>query len=566
MTHLAARRARRCALLALVIAAGLPAGAHAAPAPGINVAGIPSTAQLDQVEATGAKYVRLFVLWRDLEPNAKGSYDENAINVYGAVFARMKARGISPILVVTSSPQWASGSTNPNSPPQNVKDYADFIARFASDTRVKGNVGAYELWNEEDESQFWSTGPDAFYYAALVKATYPVLKAADPAATVLLGPTTGNNYTWINKLYDNGIKGNFDGVSVHTDTACLNVSPETFYREDGRVGRYAFLGYREVRRVMEARGDPKPIWMTEFGWSSTSDTCSRGEWAGKKPAGVSQADQAEFMTQAWHCMAADDYLKVASWFTLADTATGGELGSYGLLKADLATRKPSWAAFNTYATGGDKRTGPCGDFDGPTVTIKSPVASQQFTGALLISVSATDTGVGLARIALGYDGGKGIRNFTTDLANGKTESIDWQGAKDLPLGKHTIEVIALDKNGNTTKQEVAVTKVSPGALAATAKATFSLGKPRCKGRRCSIRGRLRGPAGLSLDGKAQVLWQWKSRSGRYKTIHKGLKNANKPFTFRQTLNRGGRWRVRIKYLAKPPFKSVTSTIQRFRVR
>ena len=239
-----ARRARRCALLALLTAVCLPAAAHAAPAPGINVAGIPSTQQLDQVEATGAKYVRFFVLWRDLEPNVKGTYDENAINVYGGVFARMKARGISPILVVTSSPQWASGSTNPNTPPQNVKDYADFIAHFAADTRVKGNVGAYEIWNEEDESQFWSTGPSAFHYAALVKAAYPAVKAADPAATVLLGPTTGNNYTWIDQLYDNGIKGSFDGASVHTDTACLNVSPDTFYREDGHLGRFTFLCYR----------------------------------------------------------------------------------------------------------------------------------------------------------------------------------------------------------------------------------------------------------------------------------------------------------------------------------
>jgi len=54
-------------------------------------------------------------------------------------------------------------------------------------------------------------------------------------------------------------------VAVHTDTACLTTDPREYYREpSGRIGRYSFTGYREVRATMLAHGDDKPVWMTEW--------------------------------------------------------------------------------------------------------------------------------------------------------------------------------------------------------------------------------------------------------------------------------------------------------------
>ena len=81
-----------------------------------------------------------------------------------------------------------------------------------------GGVAAYEVWNEEDETQFWGGTPNPAQYAAILKATYPAIKSADPQAKVLLGPLTGNNYDFLSALYDNGAQGSFDAASVHTDT------------------------------------------------------------------------------------------------------------------------------------------------------------------------------------------------------------------------------------------------------------------------------------------------------------------------------------------------------------
>jgi hypothetical protein len=70
-------------------------------------------------------------------------------------------------------------------------------------------------------------------------------------------------------------------------------------------------------------------------------------------------------------------------------------------------------------------------------------------------------------------------------------------------------------------------------------------------------------ASAGLSGKVRVNWQQK-RGGKWKTIHGGLKPANKPFTFRQKLKGAGTWRVQVKYVNVAPYKASTaiSTIVR----
>jgi Big-like domain-containing protein len=402
---------------------------------------------------------------------------------------------------------------------------------------------------------------------------------------VLLGPTTGNNYGWLDRLYAYGLRNDtFDAAAVHTDTACLTVGPDAFYRENGRLGQYTFLGYREVRATLLAHGADKPVWMTELGWTATqgsgsSPLCSSGLWAGKKKSGVTEAEQADFLKSAYHCLALDPaVVPVALWFTLRDRRDGvDELRHYGLLRTSGAA-KPALGAFKDVSGAANADPFPgraCGDFDAPAVTIHAPTDGQQFTGSLLIRASATDGGgTGLARITLRADGASGeIRNFTAGLADGKAVELDWQGAKKLALGKHTITVEALDANGNTLSKTVAVEKVK--TLAATLVTRTTTGKVRCKGRLCVLRGRVGGPPGQSVGGKVQVLWQIQTKVRRkgsrktrlaYKTIHKGLKQANTPFTFSQRLKRRGRWRVQVRYQGAAPLKPSASQYLSFRVR
>jgi Big-like domain-containing protein len=541
---------RFAVLLTLLAVLALAPAAHAA-VPGVNIAGIPGPTELDQAAATGAKYVRVFAL---------RSYfnDPTAYLTFKGIVSGAAARGMKPVFVLTGAPD---GSTTPPDP----ASFATWANTFATHMAAAGGAGAYEVWNEQDESEFWAGTPDPAKYAAIIKAAYPKLKSADPGARVLLGPLTGNNYGYLQALYDNGAGGSFDAAAVHTDTACLVDPPSSFYREDGNVARFTFLGFRTVHDVMVANGDgAKPIWMTELGWTTTGSTCVRGMWAGKKLAGVTEAAQAANLKEAYHCLTGYPYLETGLWFTLKDTtAYTDELNHYGLQRVD-GSHKPSWDAFRTVAAQGDTLTGPCGDFDAPTITIKSPTADTQYTAALTISAVATDSS-SVGRVTFQADG-KEIRNFTgNDVASGKTVTLEWQGSKKLSYGPHKITVVALDLQGNTSEQSVTVTRVDPSKLAKTLATTVKLGSVRIKGRKASISGRILKTGALGLSGKVRIAWQHK-RGSKWKTVHGGLKPANKPFKFKQKLKRSGTWRVKVTYVGVAPYKAATITSRPFQAR
>jgi hypothetical protein len=182
---------------------------------------------------------------------------------------------------------------------------------------------------------------------------------------------------------------------------------------------------------------------------------------------------------------------------------------------------------------------------------------------LTISAVATDA-TSVARMTFQADG-KEIRNFTgTDVGSGKAVKLDWQGAKALSFGPHTISVIALDPQGNTVTKSVQVTRVK--TLPATLKTRIKLGKVKVgKGRKASVSGRVLKTASPGLSGKVRVYWQQK-RKGKWKTIHGALRPANKPFTFRQKLKGAGTWRVMVKYVNVAPYKPSTALSKTLRVK
>ena len=206
----------------------------------------------------------------------------------------------------------------PSGPATTPAAFADFAGEFAGQMAAAGGAAAYEVWNEPDEPQFWGGPVDVGHYTDILRAAAPRIRRADPAAKVLLGALTGNNYGFLGQVYDRGGRGSFDAVAVHTDTACLVEPPSAFQREAGKIGRFSFLGFRTVREVMVANGDgDKAIWMTELGWSTATSICGRGTWTGQKPAGVSEAQQAANLTEAYHCLAAHPYVETGLWFTLS---------------------------------------------------------------------------------------------------------------------------------------------------------------------------------------------------------------------------------------------------------
>jgi hypothetical protein len=443
-------RARALALVGLLsaIAALSATSAPAASAvePGVALAA-PDGVQIAAVKTLGVHWVRVFATWPDIEPE-RGVFAANWLASYEGLFHSLPA-GTKVIVDVVGTPSWETGSGDEHTPPANPQEYAAFVGALAQ--RWAGRVAAFEIWNEEDNASWWTGAPNPAAYTELLKATYPVVKAADPSATVVLGGLTGNDYPFLEGVYAAGGKGYFDAIGVHTDTAC-NVSPPGFFtrENDGRMIPDSFLAYREVHAVELANGDDKPIWMTEMSWRTSEATCSEGAWAGQKPEGVSEATQASYLAQAYHCLAQDPYVQLALWFPLQDAGAAVS----GLIRAN-GSHKPSFAAMQDYVRHGDQLSESCGDFSGPQIDISKPANHTTYSTSLPIRVSARDS-MGVGRITLEING-KLIRNFTNQafpqlLAGG----LRWQGAARIHYGPNRLTFIAIDKLRNESKVTITI--------------------------------------------------------------------------------------------------------------
>ncbi|MDQ3739905.1 MAG: hypothetical protein M3389_03075, partial [Actinomycetota bacterium] len=281
-------------------------------------------------------------------------------------------------------------------------------------------------------------------------------------------PTVGNNFGFLEAAYANGAKGSFDVMGVHTDTACLDQPPSAYYREpDGRIGRFAFLGYREVRRVMEANGDgDKPIWMSEFGWSSATHTCEFGAGAGLKPAGVGEERQSQYLLEAMNCLERDPYVTVAMWFNGRDLVDDGKMQNmYGLRRFDRSAR-PAFASFATWTGGGGRSGAPCGDFEGPEVQVLAPAPGFELASTTNLVIRAQSGAADLARIWFRVEGPGADALFAGGPISlpgeGPVREREWGGARDLANGRHRLIVWGTDGHGNAGRAvEVPFAKGEP---------------------------------------------------------------------------------------------------------
>jgi hypothetical protein len=287
---------------------------------------------------TGAKWVRLTFDWSKLE-KSRGSYDSATLATWDRAVSLSRQAGTRVVADVYNTPGWASSNGSVGGAPTNNSDFANTMSFLAN--RYRGQVQAWEIWNEENTQRFWTSGPDASRYASLLRAAYPAVKAADPGATVLFGGTFGNDGGYIAAAYQAGAKGYFDAMAVHPYSGAS--PPEA---TDG--GYAGFPGYRGIRNLMLAWGDDKPIWLTEFGWSTTSAANGVGYGA------AGEATQADYLTRAYRLTDEDPYVQVAIWYNFRNNFWNKDANGWeyqcGLLYTTFAPKR-SYAAFKSYVPG-----------------------------------------------------------------------------------------------------------------------------------------------------------------------------------------------------------------------
>lgn len=325
-----------------------PVGASTAPAAhrsaatplgGVNIPAVSRGSSLAGVDreialahALHAKVVRVEVPWSELEPRGADMLDEHALAVTDRLIGDAAAAGIGVIAMVESSPCWASsapasilrgcvpgGPGRASSwPPRDPATYAAFVAYLAQ--RYGTRLAAIEVWNEPDQAnQNYFAGPEKpRRYAAILRAAYPAIKQANPSVLVLGGSLVGSNGVFLRALYAAGIKGYYDGLSVH------------FYN--------LVLGsLRAIHEVQLANGDTRPLWLNEFGWSS----CWPRQREQQEQACVTATMQASNLADAFRAVARTPYVAAEVVYKLQNSASE----SFGVLTTD-GTRKPAFTALS----------------------------------------------------------------------------------------------------------------------------------------------------------------------------------------------------------------------------
>jgi hypothetical protein len=318
-------------------ALALPSAASAQPYFGFNDSSFwteTTPAQSAALHAdAGATSTRIVVDWAAVEATP-GSFVWSA---YDAIYSAQLARGIRPLFQLFDAPPWAWEPSR-TCPADEVCHFPPARAHDAEWSRFARSVAArypqivgIEVWNEPNISDFWRGGVDPVRYTELLKLaskaikatrrTMPVISAG--LAGVLAEPDTAQHMTtrrFLQAMYANGMRGTVDGVGLHP------------YPEDIDFGRsYRLISLAEDTR--DANGDSVPLWLTEFGLSTTDGR-------------FTEKNQALVITNLWDRLRRYPGVAAAYVHSLvesSDAAPDDQGRGWGVLHVDLSP-KPAYCA------------------------------------------------------------------------------------------------------------------------------------------------------------------------------------------------------------------------------
>lgn len=328
------------ALISATGAEGVVAPTPGPPVGGVNVTDLyssMSTANADRTiesaHSLHARAIRLEIPWSILEPRVQGQTAPQALAFTDHLVNQASAAGIKVVALTMRTPCWASsapasllrkckpGKINKASawPPSDPNTYASFVAFLAA--RYGSKLAAIEVWNEPDQAnEDYFAGPHkAQRYAALLRAAYPAIKHAYPAMPVLGGSLVGSNGAFLRALYGAGIKGYYDGLSVH------------FYN-------LVLASLRYLHEVQLANHDSRPLWLDEFGWSS----CWPRQRIEQEQGCVTRQAQAANLTNVFRSLARTPWVAAEIVYELQ----GSRSEDFGVL-TETGAHKPSFGALRS---------------------------------------------------------------------------------------------------------------------------------------------------------------------------------------------------------------------------
>ena len=199
------------------------------------------------MKAAGIGMVRCDFPWKIAEKD-DGSWD---FARFDAVVAGAKAVGITILPILDYSHPSRPMPTEDSGP---WREYVRrIVERYAADCPV------FEVWNEQNGGTFCGGPPTADRYLPVLRAAFEEIRAAAPDAKVAIGGlvNSGSVIQYLEELHRLGGWQFFDILNLHPYSDMRN-NPE------GLLDKVL-----EAHRKQMDRLGGKPVWITEFGWSTS---------------------------------------------------------------------------------------------------------------------------------------------------------------------------------------------------------------------------------------------------------------------------------------------------------
>ena len=269
-------------------------------------------------------WARVELRWETVEPS-RGQWDFGMTDQLVQGYAQ---HNVQEVGLLAYSVGWASGGSGSNpvfGPPTDLAAWQEYVRQTVS--HYHGTIHAWEIWNEPDTAWSWggNDGGDPAAYLKLLQTAYQTIKSIDPNATVVTGGVTGTERgaTWINKLLDLGGGQYFDQLGIH---GYIDPNAESVY-------------YGPIWTLLKqaAARAGKPIWITEFGWSSSG--------SGSAATG-SEAAQANWIARELPMLFSLGNVSHISLFQFKDP--NDQPNTFGVVRSN-ASAKPAFTVYQTYA-------------------------------------------------------------------------------------------------------------------------------------------------------------------------------------------------------------------------
>jgi hypothetical protein len=324
----------------------------------VHLFGVDVDQALAWAEGTGTEWVKQQIEWTNIE-QAPDEYNWWELD---KIVEKANARGLKLMLGVNHAPGWLRTETLEYGPPHDPAEFGRFMGLLA--TRYKGQVAAYELWNEPNLRREWNGEPlDPALFVELIRQGAQAVRAADANAKIISGgpavtgindgETAVDDRVYLRGMVAAGVGNWVDGIGAHP-YGFANPPEERWDDQTHAASShnnhpsFFFLDTLEDYRAILVEGglEATPIWVTEFGWASIDGMGSPDTRGWEYARDISEAQQAEYVVRGFQTGQALEWTgPMILWNLNIATIWGGDRpqSAYSLLRPDGSYR-PAYIA------------------------------------------------------------------------------------------------------------------------------------------------------------------------------------------------------------------------------